>query len=749
MKNLFYRSNRLFKFQLYRRSYCFIVLSKIYRFCWGILFVFISDAPIKNLDHDLLNRESFVTNISDTINTIDAQDGICISLQGTWGTGKTSLINLIVDDLGTRYPDCNIIHFTPWNYVTTEQLILQFLNLLAEKFTDHNTKRDVKISNAIKEYISIIDCNNVGVKSALLLSHFLVASVSKRNTFDSSDLNKQKNKIIKLLKQQKRIVVIIDDIDRLTNEQIRLVFQLVSSVAKFPNIIYLLAYDKSIVAKALSDIQEGDGDKYIEKIVQIPISIPAIKMQELETILLNELEKVRHAFNFTYDNDYMENVYHKILVGRIDSIRSIVRFINSLCVKCFLIGKEVNFVDLIAITIIEQKQPDLYEWIVLNRKTLAHYYKNSRYASMSKDVYKEAINSDLSKTCKEKYDEYKRELDIIFPLWDDNSSYVDSRELRRDKRISHYEFVDRYFSFDLRSSDITKENVDAFIFKDSYNRMIKSFLDIKNDKDKANYLLNEIDAVILELDGERINLILKILIKYGHCLTGIIRTSLFSFYLYKSVIHIIYKLIDSCSNYNEILEFIRVEISDSDYNHLETITETLNYLIPVRNSLRSAKSSDITDIIISGELLSECISSLINRFETLNNSNKILDFDNFRCSRCLLNFYANHSSINFRKLIAETKKNKLDILKYISLFCTPINSTELEWTYMEDKQKLIPIDYVEECLNSCIKDGSIKKLSQQRQFRLVVFHIWYSTHNKGMDRISTDLIERMKNDLLG
>ena len=73
------------------------------------------------------------------------------------------------------------------------------------------------------------------------------------------DIEKLKNEISATLRgQPKRILVMIDDIDRLTSEEIRQVFRAVKSVGDFPNVTYLLAVpDKQVVARSLGDLQGG------------------------------------------------------------------------------------------------------------------------------------------------------------------------------------------------------------------------------------------------------------------------------------------------------------------------------------------------------------------------------------------------------------------------------------------------------------------------------------------------------------
>ena len=84
--------------------------------------------------------------------------------------------------------------------------------------------------------------------------------------------------------------MIIDDIDRLTNTQIRDIFQLVKQVGNFPNIIYVLSMDREVVCRALESVHDIDGAEYLEKIVQIPFEIPALLKPRLREIFLTNLE---------------------------------------------------------------------------------------------------------------------------------------------------------------------------------------------------------------------------------------------------------------------------------------------------------------------------------------------------------------------------------------------------------------------------------------------------------------------------
>ena len=95
-----------------------------------------------------------------------------------------------------------------------------------------------------------------------------------------------------LLEFDCKILVVIDDIDRLSNEQIRLVFQLVNAVAGFPNTIYLLSFDKDIVSRALEDVQGCNGQEYLEKIIQVPFDVPPVDISRLYNVLFEKLDSI-------------------------------------------------------------------------------------------------------------------------------------------------------------------------------------------------------------------------------------------------------------------------------------------------------------------------------------------------------------------------------------------------------------------------------------------------------------------------
>ena len=105
-----------------------------------------------------------------------------------------------------------------------------------------------------------------------------------------AELKRELSDSLKDLEQP--ILVVLDDIDRLTPEEIRLLFQLVKANADFPNLVYLLLFQRDIVERSLDSSHSSSGQEFLEKIVQVGFDIPRIERTRLEKVLFAGLDKL-------------------------------------------------------------------------------------------------------------------------------------------------------------------------------------------------------------------------------------------------------------------------------------------------------------------------------------------------------------------------------------------------------------------------------------------------------------------------
>ena len=286
--------------------------------------MYYSDKPISSTSDDLLKRGGFAKLLANTIFSLNREDTFTVGVFGKWGSGKTSVVKMMLQELEQmqtsteKNDEIIVVHFEPWNFTDTNQLLNQFFARLANEFRSKGDASLKVVGDALKKYSDAFSLAELipdlgiaskvisilGKNSAEMLGKFLKKRV------DANDVQTQKEYVISLLqKQSKRILVVIDDIDRLSNEQIRHVFQLVTSVARFPNTTYLLVFDKDIVVKALEQVQEGSGEDYLEKIIQMPIQIPDIQRPALRQILFNRLNEILQIHS---DVNFMESYWQTI-----------------------------------------------------------------------------------------------------------------------------------------------------------------------------------------------------------------------------------------------------------------------------------------------------------------------------------------------------------------------------------------------------------------------------------------------------
>ncbi len=115
----------------------------------------------------------------------------------------------------------------------------------------------------------------------------------------------------KAKKLKRRTIVLIDDIDRLSAAETRQIFQLVKLTARFPYVIYILAFDREAVSDALEQVGVDSGEEYLEKIVQVSFDIPPISEASLTSFLTAELDDLlkRHQ-PAHFDPTRFGNLFH-------------------------------------------------------------------------------------------------------------------------------------------------------------------------------------------------------------------------------------------------------------------------------------------------------------------------------------------------------------------------------------------------------------------------------------------------------
>lgn len=368
--------------------------------------MFINDTPINNPEEDCLNIQNFAknlaTNIENYFNDHTRNESLTIGISGEWGSGKTSLLNLMEKSLTKE--DIKIIKFNPWVYSSHSQLIEYFFDEIISSF---NHPEDNTLKNNLKKYYFKLNKHDLVKNFAIMCISRISNTIGK---FSEKILKEDSNEITLLkLKEEiskelnnRKIIIIIDDIDRLSHEEINEMFKLINNVADFNNLIYLIAFDKQIVSNALNK-NYGDGEKYLEKIMTIPLDIPLITKEEMKKILMENLKNISETHDLSIDNrlnKFLDSQNCGIIYF-FKNMRDVKRFINILEFNIELIKEEINFTDFIVITTIQIFKPEIYEKIKYKKYLLVDYiyphydyHNHVNIIEQEKEDFKEIVNDD-------------------------------------------------------------------------------------------------------------------------------------------------------------------------------------------------------------------------------------------------------------------------------------------------------------------------------------------------------------------
>jgi len=334
------------------------------------------DTPITCEQDDRLGRVAFSKALAEAVLHFDSDDSFVIGIHGKWGAGKSSVLNLTIEKLCdtavNKGRQVDVLRFNPWNFSDQNQLVLQFLR----QFTAHlrqfeKTGRIKDLIESLNKYSTALGPPLEVVPYGKLLSRGVkfAATVLGANQDTDSLFTTVSNQ----LKQLKRkTVVVIDDIDRLTAPEIRQVFQLVKLSARFPYVVYILAFDRNAVAKALSTMGVMSGQDYLEKIVQVSFDLPPIAEQGLSSMITEAINKLLKTYpSAHFDRNRFGNLFHSGFRQSFESMRDVRRFINGLEFGFGMIAHDVNGVDFIGIEALRIFYPTVFDVIRNNKDIFA------------------------------------------------------------------------------------------------------------------------------------------------------------------------------------------------------------------------------------------------------------------------------------------------------------------------------------------------------------------------------------------
>ncbi len=338
----------------------------------------ILDNPIKKLAADCFGWSNEVSDFVGIIARVDvSKKAYSVGVEGEWGSGKTSFVSLCLDQLDDR--EYIKIEFNPRHSGSLSDIRKDFFSLLKINLS----KYDSSFSRLIPHYTKAI-INESGFASYLKYITFL---------WSDGDIDQLRNKIEKrLAKIGRKVVIVVDDFDRLTKSEIIEVLKLIDGIANFKNTIFLTAFDKGQMNSRFKTDSETRSQSFVDKYFSYEFPVPAVRYSSLvdyaERLLSlhkGELTKVEKGALVSILRTE-ESVFEPL----ISNIRDLIRFLNNTVIPYSNLIYNVEVFDYLCIKAIKLKQPEVYNKI-----------KEKEFVSLANDRYTVIRNKNLL------YEDYK------------------------------------------------------------------------------------------------------------------------------------------------------------------------------------------------------------------------------------------------------------------------------------------------------------------------------------------------------
>jgi predicted KAP-like P-loop ATPase len=473
------------------------------------------DEPITAAEQDRLNRTEFANHFTQALLGHDDPSCLIAALYGPWGSGKSSLLNLIANHLSNSSIPTNnyiIIRFNPWNISSLDQLIAMFFHELKVAVQNKQVIGELK-DNTIKLLDIFSGILAIGQLSPIGNQYFALGKEVTK--YLSGTLKDIKNKSLSEVKKQlddllsqttKRIYVFIDDIDRLDHKAMRLLFRMIRLNADFRNTTYILAFDQKIVEHMLDKEQPGHGKEYLDKIIQLPINIPSIDEAILIDILSEELKKIIGKYG---EDKFDGKLWQELITsGRFfkffKTIRDVVRYINGLRFNYALMVNEVNMVDFMALEAIRTFAADSYDLIrrnknIMTKLTVRDHLVPNENIEETKKLLSQIFNTEQtvpeqSFEAGSRSEIVKDVCKVLFPqlarIYANFSYSFDvERMWRQQKRICAKEMFDKYFILGVPKGEISNEEMLTILaLSNNYMSLIEAINDLFDRKMGRRFL---------------------------------------------------------------------------------------------------------------------------------------------------------------------------------------------------------------------------------------------------------------------
>ncbi len=417
----------------------------------------VSDSPIKDARGDKYGFEDLSKTIAKCISENVGVDGTVLSINGDWGSGKSSLINLVESKLVDENDISSVDKFETSNLSDKEEesktkptLVASFKRWISrDKMTETNgdevesnvqsdsvnTKpiiisrfncwwlrgEEALISEFFRQIYSVVSKSENQIlkkriqefgskvlinfapvlgaltKTVVPIGGEVVKEMSKtlgESLAVETNLDERYMELCRLLEnQQQRYLIIIDDIDRMLPEESFLIFKLIKTIGHLPYFTYLLAFDRPKVEKIFEKHEQIKDKTYLEKFVQASFDVPHITPPVIKQQVYKRLREWIDSPSILSSNQFKLR-YRNLISPLIRTPRDVARVCGVVRITWRAVERQLNFADFVAIETFRVLQPELYHTIKASKEDILKIWEHDHIEGFN---FNERVETKLNK----------------------------------------------------------------------------------------------------------------------------------------------------------------------------------------------------------------------------------------------------------------------------------------------------------------------------------------------------------------
>ncbi len=424
-----------------------------------------SDDPV-DPDHDVLNRRRLARQLARAIADLSQQtESAVVALVGPWGSGKTSLVEQIQEQLSSD--GWHVGAHNPWSYSDYGGAVAGFFASLRDAVPESVLGKEWRESvanwvsrvapfGAVGGVVGVDASGPVGAVGALLAGDRSPGRLRERAAEGLRSL-------------EQPVLMVLDDLDRLSPEELLFTFKLVRLLGRLPNVYYLLAYDEQTLTEVLEStdlVGKGTGraQQYLEKIIQVRLEIPPLLLEQ-EAALANAcIDEIcaRHKITLSADaGRRLQKAWQGCLAAYLDQPRSVKRLFTQVDAMWPEVSGEVDFVDFTLVTFLRTFERRVLDLVVANRDEVLQHESSWSFGHQKETPHDRWKRwTQLIASAEPRYPTHVAhllaEMFVFLRGARDNTTYAGSyqEDITRRLGVGSSEHFDRYIQVGVPESDL-------------------------------------------------------------------------------------------------------------------------------------------------------------------------------------------------------------------------------------------------------------------------------------------------------